>query len=188
MSLITIAEIVATITGIMCVVLQTKERISAWPLGIISVGISVIIFFQSKLYSDVILHVSYVFLNIYGWYNWSQLRKGDRSDVVITSLRKHQVILVAAAIILVSGIWGYTMKAFTNADLVYFDAFTTVGSLIAQFLLTRKIIENWILWIIVDVVAVNMYIFKELYLMAFLFFVYLVICIKGYKDWKKVMF
>jgi nicotinamide mononucleotide transporter len=187
MALQLIAETIASFSGIICVYLQTKERISAWPFGILSVGISAIIFYNSKLYSDVILHVCYVFLNLYGWYHWARLRRGDLSKMLITSLTKMHILMLSMGLIVLTFFWGYIMKSFTDADLVYFDAFTTVGSLIAQFLLTRKIIENWILWIVIDLVAVNMYIYKGLYLIAFLFFVYLLICVKGLNDWRKII-
>ncbi|MDX1479831.1 MAG: nicotinamide riboside transporter PnuC, partial [Saprospiraceae bacterium] len=80
---------------------------------------------------------------------------------------------------------GYGMGHYFGASLSYFDAFTTMGSFIAQYLLARKILQNWLLWIIVDVVAVSVYTYKGIYIIAGLFAVYLVLCIKGYADWKK---
>jgi len=77
------------------------------------------------------------------------------------------------------------MTTYTDAALPYFDAFTTVGSLVAQVLLAKKYIGNWIIWIIVDMVAINVYLFKGLYYFAFLFFVYLILCIIGFVQWKK---
>lgn len=183
MSIWIVTELLAVISGVVCVYLQTKERISAWPFGIFSVSLSVLIFYRARLYSDVILHVVYVFLNLYGWWHWSKRRNGDISEMEVMSLNKTQKTLAVPAILLASYLWGYAMSKMTNADLVYFDAFTTVGSLGAQLLMTRKIIENWILWILVDLVAINMYLYKGLILMAVLFFIYLVICIRGWKEW-----
>ncbi len=182
--LMQILEILATISGILCVYLQTREKILAWPFGLLSVSILVFVFYSSRLYSDVILHVIYIGLNIYGWWYWSA--NVDKTDhTPIQSLSRRMFIIWAFIIVLGAILWGFGMNAITNADLVYFDAFTTVGSLSAQYLLARKVIQNWIIWIIVDVVAVNVYVIKELYFTAFMFFVFLLLCIKGYRDWKR---
>jgi nicotinamide mononucleotide transporter len=180
-----ILQLVATITGILCVYLQTREKILAWPFGIISVSISAYIFLQSGLYSDVILHMVYVVLNIYGWWNWHTSRRSDTSLAPILLLTKQAWFIWAITIVIGTGVLGVLMGHYTNASVPYFDAFTTVGSLVAQYLLAKKILQNWILWILVDVVAINVYIYKEIYIIAFLFLVYLMLSTKGYFDWKK---
>ncbi|RMD68810.1 MAG: nicotinamide riboside transporter PnuC, partial [Bacteroidetes bacterium] len=83
--------------------------------------------------------------------------------------------------------WGWFMATHTDADFPYFDAFTTVASLVAQYLMARKKLENWIIWIIVDVVAIQIYYLKGLYVTSFLFVVYLGLSIKGWIDWKRSM-
>jgi nicotinamide mononucleotide transporter len=180
-----VLQLLATVTGILCVYLQTREKILAWPFGIVSVSISVYIFLQSGLYSDVILHVVYIGLNVYGWWVWSTKRRSDNDVAPIVQLTNHQWIIWPIAIFIGAAILGTLMGHYTDASLPYFDAFTTIGSLVAQYLLAKKVFQNWALWIIVDVVAVNVYIYKELYIIAFLFFVYLLLCIKGHFDWKK---
>ncbi len=184
MSLITSLEIIAVISGIICVILQTRERIEAWLFGIISVTILVYIFYQSQLYSDLVLHVVYIFLNIFGWYSWTKNKLEDAPSPILQLSRKEWVLsgTIIAAMTLVIG---YLMGKHTDADLYYFDAFTTSGSLVAQFLLAKKYLQNWIIWIIVDLVAIPVYLYKELYFVAFLFFVYLLICIYGYFSWNK---
>jgi nicotinamide mononucleotide transporter len=180
-----ILQLVATFSGILCVYLQTREKILAWPFGIISVSISVFIFMQSGLYSDVILHLVYVVLNIYGWWVWSTHRRSDSDLAPIISLRKRDWILWSIVIVTGSFLLGALMSRYTDASVPFFDAFTTVGSLVAQFLLAKKVLQNWMLWILVDVVAINVYIYKEIYIIAFLFFVYLLLSTKGHFDWKK---
>ena len=91
----------------------------------------------------------------------------------------------ALIIFIGASVWGFTMNTLTNADLVYFDAFTTVGSLSAQYLLARKILQNWLIWIVVDIVAINVYLIKGLYFTAFMFLIFLLLCIKGFIDWRK---
>lgn len=183
--LLTVFEVIAVLTGIICVALQTKEIIWAWPFGIVSVSISVFIFYQSQLYSDVILHLVYIFLNIYGWHYWFQKRKSPSEDAPIQYLNNFKFLIWSIGILVGTSIWGYGMNKWTGADLAYLDAFTTVGSLAAQLLLARKVLQNWIIWIIVDIVAVNVYIYKEIYFIAFLFFIYLLLAVYGYFDWKK---
>jgi len=177
-------EIIATITGILAVGLQAKEKIMAWPFAIVSVAILAYIFFVQRLYSDFGLHVIYIFLNIYGWLVWSN--KSKDQEVTPTLLMNWNQIGIAS-LITVAGtfILGYTMKENTDADVPYFDAFTTSGSLVAQFLLAKKYLQNWAFWIVVDLVAIPLYIYKELYIVAFLFVVYLGICVYGYWSWKK---
>jgi len=179
-------EIVATISGIIAVFLQAKEKILAWPFAIISVGISVVIFYNSKLYSDFGLHIIYIFLNLFGWYTWN--KRPQENSVLATKVLSTSGVLIA----IVVTIWGclglgYAMHNYTDADLPFYDAFTTSGSLVAQYLLAKKYLQNWLLWIVVDLVAIPLYIYKGLYFFAFLFLVYLLICIYGYMSWRKEM-
>lgn len=186
MDLLTSFEIVATITGIVCVSLQAWEKIAAWAFGIVSVTLLAYVYYHSKLYSDFGLHIIYIFLNIYGWYVWSGKKESlDYSPILLLNIK--QVLFYSTLTVLMSLALGYLMGTYTDADLYYFDAFTTSGSLVAQFLLAKKYIQNWLWWIIVDIVAVPIYIYKELYFVAFMFSVYLVICIIGYLSWKKTI-
>lgn len=177
-------EIVSTITGILCVWLQTREKILAWPFGIVSVSLAAVIFFNSQLYSDFLLHIIFLILNIYGWYVWS-VRSTEDDDAPILLMTWRQRAFIGPVIIAVSLLWGYLVDRSTNADLPYFDSFTTVGSLFAQYLLSRKVLENWLIWIVVDVVAINMYLYKGLYYFAFLFGVYLILCLSGWVKWRR---
>jgi len=177
-----IAELVATVTGILCVYLQTQEKRIAWIFGIISVSILAGLFFRGNLLSDFVLHIIFLVLNIYGWFTWRQY---DQTNLSVLTFARKGWLWTIGIIIIVTPIWGYMMQRFFNPDLVFFDAFTTVGSLVAQYLLAKKYLENWLVWIVVDVVAVSMYTYKGLYFVAFLFIVYLFLCTKGYIDWKK---
>ena len=179
-------EIIAAIPGLLAVWLQAREKILAWPFAIVSVAILAYIFFFQRLYSDFGLHVIYIFLNVYGWIVWSN--KEDTEEVRPTLIMDWKQIGLASGITLIgTAILGYVMNENTDADVPYFDAFTTCGSLVAQYLLARKFLQNWIFWIVVDLVAIPLYIYKGLYVVAALFVVYLGICIYGYWSWKKAM-
>ena len=179
-------ELIAAIAGVICVYLQTRENIWAWPFGLLSVSILVYVFFQHRLYSDMILHFIYIGLNGYGWWYWTHNLSGE-AKTPIKSLTNKRVAQWVLVVLVGTFIWGYGMTNYTDADLAYVDAFTTVGSLCAQFLLAKKIIQNWIFWIVVDVIAVNVYMYKELYFTAGMFLVFLLLCMKGFRDWRKTL-
>ncbi|HFA48876.1 MAG TPA: nicotinamide riboside transporter PnuC [Bacteroidetes bacterium] len=185
-TLLTSLELIATICGLVHVFLLTREKVIAWPFGIATVTIYVYIFYVSKLYSDTILHVFYIFINTYGWYNWSR-RKKETAAVKVSYLSPSGVAILVGTIIAGTLIWGYIMDTRTDASFAYFDAYTTVASLSAQYLLTQKKIENWVVWIAVNIVAMPIYFMKGLYLTSGLYFVYLLLVISGFVEWRKVL-
>lgn len=176
-------EIVAVITGFACVYLQTRENVLAWPLGIISVVLYVYIFWDVRLYSDMILNSIYIILNVYGWWTWQE-KKEESDNLKIERLKWPGQLMALVTIIVGTYFWGTLMQQTTDASFPYGDAFTTITSLVAQFLLTRKVIDNWFLWIIADVVAIYIYCTKGIYLTAGLFVGYLLLCILGWVQWQ----
>lgn len=191
MGIFQILEVISMLTGIACVFFQTQEKIIAWPFGIVSVTLAVFVFRNEMLYSDFILHIIYIALNAYGWWFWSQRLKSSDSSVQeqapIRAMNLQFFSYWALFILLFAWVWGTYMDQLFEASFPYFDAFTTVGSLAAQYLLAKKIIQNWLIWIVVDVVAIGIYMAKGLYFFSFLFFVYLILCIYGYINWRKAL-
>ena len=179
-------ELLAVVFGLIAVYFNTREIVWAWPTGIIGVVLSGILFYQVRLYSDLILHVLYVGLGFYGWYEWLYGGK-NRSTLRVTTLSPNQLL----SLIALGGVGtlavGYLFDRYTDADLAYWDAFTTSFSLVGQYMLAKKKLENWILWIVVDVVASGIYVYKELYLLALLYFLYLGLAPYGYHRWRKSM-
>ena len=177
-------EITAVIFGFLCVYFTIKENIWCWPTGLVQVFLYIFIFFEAKLYSDVILHIIYVGMQFYGWYFW--LHGGKmRKEAVVSQLPRTQlvgslIVSVAATVLL-----GYFMASRTDASLPYADAFTTVFSLVAQWLLSRKILESWYFWIAVDCVAIGVYYAKDLHLTAGLYTAFLFMAIAGLLRWKR---
>lgn len=149
-------EAIAVVFGLLCVWLTVRENIWCWPTGLIQVTIYVFIFYQVRLYSDLILHVVYIAMQLYGWQHW--LRGGnDKTALPISTLAPSGRALWSLTVVAGSAAWGYVMSAHTNASVPYWDAFTTVASLVAQWLLARKKLESWIFWIMVDVAATGIY-------------------------------
>lgn len=177
-------EVIAVIFGLLCVGFSVRQSIWTWPTGLVQVSLYVVIFYQAKLYSDVILHVIYVGVQFFGWYQWLHGGK-DHGRLPVSELSGRARGGWITTAILGSAAWGSGMSSLTDAALPYGDAFTTVASLIAQWLMAKKKIENWLFWIVVDVVAVGIYTVKELYLTAGLYGVFLVMCVLGYRAWKR---
>ncbi|MDP6708295.1 MAG: nicotinamide riboside transporter PnuC [Alphaproteobacteria bacterium] len=176
-------EIAATAFGLACVYLYIRENIWCWPTGIAMVVLYAYIFYEVRLYSDMALQVVYIFVQVYGWRYW--LKGVDDSEVPITTLSQRQWLQVAVVTGLGTFLLGTFMVELTDADLPYWDATTTAMSLMAQFLIGRKKLENWLLWIAVDVLAIGIYLYKELYLTAGLYAVFLVMASVGYVAWRR---
>lgn len=177
-------EIVASISGLLCIYLLIKRNIWCWFFGLIQVSLYSYVFFQAKLYSDTALHVVYIVLQFYGWWNWKKHKMHD-SDLIVESGSLSSFGSWWLLAFVSAGSLGWLMSAHTDASFAYADAFTTCSSLIAQFLLTRRYWFNWLFWIIVDVVAIYIYLQKGLYPTAILYFVLLVMCFFGLYAWLK---
>lgn len=181
-----IIEFIAVVFGLGNVYFLTRQKVIAWPLGIATVSIYSYIFYQSHLYSDFILHLIYIALNVYGWWNW--IYGGQTTaELNVTRLTGKAILWWSITLLLGFILWGWYMDNYTQADYAYADAFTTVASLIAQYLIAKKKLENWLLWIIVDIVAIQIYLLKELYWTSGLYFIYLLLCIYGFVSWKNKM-
>ncbi len=177
-------EIVASISGLLCIYFLIKRNIWCWFFGLIQVSLFTYVFFQAKLYSDTALHIVYIGLQFYGWWNWKNHEINDNELIVengsLTSFSSWCLLAVVT-----TGCLGWLMSTHTDASFAYPDAFTTCSSLIAQFLLTRRYWFNWIFWIIVDVVAIYIYLQKGLYPTATLYFILLIMCFFGLYAWLK---
>lgn len=177
-------EALAAITGLLSVYLVTKQNIWCWPIGLVSVLAAAIVFFDSLLYSDMILHVYFFGMNVYGWIHWSS-KPAEGAVLPISTMSLIQNGLWLLLTIAGTLLWGYTMSSNTNAALPYGDAFITVGSFIAQWFVAQKRLENWVYWFIIDVVAISIYAMKGLYLFSIQYFIFLILCVIGYQNWKK---
>jgi nicotinamide mononucleotide transporter len=176
-------EIAGVITGLLCVYLAAKNNIWNWPFAAISVIIYIFIFFESRLFADMGLQVYFLGMNIYGWWYWSQ-RATSEKKVPVARVTKTELLVSAVAIAIFTFILGSILK-YTTASFPYLDSFCTACSLVAQVFLARKVLENWLIWIFVDVIYVGVYIYKDLHLTALMYAVYVAIALMGYFDWKK---
>lgn len=185
-----ILEVIAFFTGLLCVWLAALNNIWNWPFAIICTGISVFVFADKRLYADMGQYVYLFCSNIYGWYYWSR-RSQDEKPVPVTTISKKQILISTAAIVILSPALGLTLVKlapalhYQPAAYPYLDSFCTVCSLTAQILLARKVMENWLIWVFVDIIYIGVYATKGLDWFAVLFLVYTGLAIFGYLDWRK---
>jgi nicotinamide mononucleotide transporter len=177
-------EILAVLFGIVSVYLSTRENIWSWPTAIVNVSLYFVVFYEAKLYADMGLQVVYLVLSIYGWYEW--LYGGEnRTELHVTRVSRALAVRLALIGIVTAATLGTILARLTDAALPYLDSATTSTSLVAQWMMTRKIVENWAVWVVVDVVYIGMFIYKSLYLTAGLYAVFLVLAVMGYRQWKR---
>lgn len=179
-------EWLGVFTGILCVWLAAKNNIYTWPIAIISVVVYMFIFFESKLYADTGLQVYFLIMNIYGWYYWSKSTNNPQATRPIVTIGQKEILLSIVGIFVFTFLLGQLLYKNTDASFPYLDSFCTACSLVAQIFLARKIIQNWLIWIFVDMIYVGMYISKDLYATAVMYALYVYIASVGYLDWKKL--
>lgn len=184
MSLFTWLEIAATVFGLVSVYLTTRQSIWCWPTGLVMVSLYVVIFFHAKLYSDTLLQVVYIFVQFYGWFHWRR-GGGPAGELPVSRLTPRGWL----GWLLVSGVGsvllGTGMARWTDAAFPYADAAITALSLVAQWLMARKVLENWHFWIAVDILAIGVYLGKSLYLTTGLYAVFLALCVLGLVEWHR---
>jgi nicotinamide mononucleotide transporter len=178
------AELLGFITGVLNVWLVTRENIWSWPLGVLNAGFYSVVFARTGLYSDTGLQVVYLVLSLYGWWHW--LRGGPSRDAVVVSRTPRRTALLLAGIALVSWVTLATItRRLPGAALPWLDAALVSVSLVAQYMMTRKLLEHWLLWIAVDVVYIGLFINRQLPLTAMLYTVFLVLAIIGSVHWHR---
>lgn len=178
------AEITGFVFGVAGIWLTIKENIWCFPVGLINVIVSLVLFYEQKLYSDAIQQIVYIVLLSYGWYKWVKGENKNGTLMISFSSRKLSFTLLMLCI-LFSVSAGMLFKNYTDASLPYWDATATALSFAAQWMIAKKKIENWLVWMVVNIVYTSIYLYKDLYLYALLFAVYFILAVKGWLDWKK---
>lgn len=183
-----LTEMLATIFWLLSVYFTIKENMWCWPTWIIMVALYIFIFYDVKLYSDMLLQIVFLFMQFYWWYywlHWRNKKKNEKLDIV--NLKSSKKIKWFIIWIIWTAILGYYMHSKTDASLPYLDAFNACLSLIAQRFLSKKIIENWHIWITVDVISIWMYMYKWLYLTTWLYVIFLILATLWLLEWKKIL-
>ena len=176
-----IIESVAVFFSILYVILALKESIWCWGAATISVILYIYICYTAQLYPETGLQVFYLLMAFYGYYQWN---KSDSTlQIQQWTITKHLLILLIGA--LLTFLMGFYFTIYTNAAMPLVDSFTTVFSVFATYMVTKKVLGNWLYWIVIDAVSVYLYFSRDLHLTSLLFIVYTVIAIFGYFSWLK---
>jgi nicotinamide mononucleotide transporter len=178
-------ELVAALLGAVSVWLTVRRIIWAFPIGIVMVVLYAWVFFEAKLYSDVLLQIAFAVMQVQGWIEW---RRGDKASdqlIAVRSLSNAQWIWTGGIQLIGTLALGYGMDRFTDAALPYLDAFAAVQSILAQWWMNKRYLENWILWIAVDEVYLIIYSSRELYYTTALYAIFLLMAVGGYLQWRR---
>lgn len=187
-------ELAGLIFGILTVVFLIRESVLTWPFGIAYVITAFVVFWEAKLYGDLLLHIFFLALNIYGWYYWVYGKKKAETELTVTKMSNASllkalgfsvvgVFVFAQMLIRIPGLF----EEMEPAALPYWDSTTSILSVTAMWLTARKKIDNWYFWFVINVLATGIYFYKELYFFSLLYFLYIGMAIMGYLAWKKTM-
>ena len=177
-------EAVAVLFILANVWLMVKENIWGWPAGIAGVILYAVVNYRAHLYSNAGLQIVYLILSIHGWYEWLHGGAG-RSELQITRASRRVWLYCSLAGVAGTFVLLGFLRLTTDAAFPIWDASTTSFSLVAQWMLNEKITENWLWWLVIDIVYVPIYIFGKLPLTAALYALFCVLSVKGYVDWKR---
>lgn len=181
-------ELIGTLTGLIYLYLEIRQNVWLWPLGIITSVFYIYIFFVSKFYADMGLQGYYLIVSFYGWYHWLHGGKKQNSgSLPISRITVKLAFWLSLVTLMLFFIIEFILERFTDSPVPIGDAFTTALSITATWMLARKIIEHWWLWVVVDGVSLALYIYKGLYPTSVLFVFYTAMSVVGYYQWKKEM-
>jgi len=178
-------ELISFLLSVITVVLNIRQTHWAWLFAIVSSATYAFVFFDARLYGDMGLQGVFIAVSVWGWYQW--LRGGEQhSALAVTRADAALWRKGIAAWLIGFALLAWFLATWTNTDVPYIDGFLTAGSLVGQVLLSRKKVENWTVWIVVDVLYVGLYVHKDLYLTAVLYAVFVVLAAIGLRAWSRI--
>jgi nicotinamide mononucleotide transporter len=182
-------EAAGVLFSVLYLVLAIRENLWCWPAAFVGSVLSVVVLFGARLYTEAGLNVFYAVMAVYGWYQW---RYGGRASgaaelpISVWPLRRHIIAIggtLAGGVVL-----GGIMSRYTPAAFPYLDSFVTLASIVTTYMVARKILENWLYWLVIDSLSLGLYVARDLYLYAGLFALYLVLVVLGllrwHRDWR----
>ena len=183
-----VLEIIGTFIGLVYLWLEYKASIYLWIAGIIMPAIYIFVYYEAGLYADFGINIYYLGAALYGWWIWKFGNKSQRSqELPITHMPKSKWLKAALIFVVALFLIAWILINHTDSNVVWWDAFTTALSIVGMWMLARKYLEQWWVWIVVDIVCVGLYIYKELYFTSALYALYAIIAIFGWLNWKKLM-
>lgn len=179
-------EIAGAVIGLLYLYLEYRASVYLWPVGVIMPLFYIYIFFVSRFYADMGINIYYLFASIYGWIQWNKSASQEQSLAISHMPFRYWSVALLALSILFAGI-AWILIRFTDSPVPFGDSFTTALSIVAMWMLANKYIEQWGLWIVVNVVSCALYAWKGLYPTALLYVVYSIVPVFGYFKWKQLM-
>lgn len=178
-------ELVAFVLAVLMVLLNIRVDPLAWPLAIASSALYFLLFWQSRLYGDASLQILFIVVALWGWWQWLRGTQADGSALRVRRLDARGRWIALGAVALAWPATGLFLKHYTDTDVPWWDAFPTAASLVGQWLLGRKYVENWPAWIAVNGVAVTLFAFKGLWLTTLLYTLFIVLSLFGWRAWSR---
>ena len=178
-----IIETIAVVLSVLYVILAAKQNIWCWAAAGISVALYIYICFSAQLYPETGLQIFYLLMAFYGYFQWN--KNNGELEIAQWTIGKHLLLILIGAI--VTFLMGFYFATYTNAKMPIVDSFTTVFSVFATYMVAKKILGNWLYWIVIDAVSIYLYFSRDLHLTSLLFMVYTIIAIFGYFAWIKKM-
>ena len=180
-------EVLGAILGVLYIVFSVKQNILTWPTGLLTSLLYIVVFYNSKFYAGMGLQAYYVVVSIYGWFYWL---KGTQTETQAKNVQVRKTSVKLWRKLIVSSILIYllilfVLLNFTDSDIPYLDSLTTALSIVATWMLARKYIEHWLIWIFVDLLSSALYVYKNLWPTVILFLIYTFMAYLGYTEWLK---
>jgi len=177
-------EIFGFVSGAACVFLAARRNVLNYPVGVVSAMVFIVVFFEVRLYADLGLQVVYIVLGITGWIGWQRSKAVDERVATIRTPRRAIPILVLA-FVAIAALLAVLLMTFTDSTTPVADAATTASSLVAQFMLNRRWIETWFVWIATDIALIGLFLVKDLWITSALYLVFIALCVLGYRTWRR---
>ena len=183
-------EYIAVFLGLAYIFLAMKQSLWCWPAAFISTSIYTLLFWQGFLYMESLLNFYYLIMAIYGWWQWRGTRSAsldtlETKQIQSWTLSRHATWISAGLIVAL--VLGFLLDSYTDAKMAYLDSFTTVFAIFATYLVTQKVLENWLYWVVIDFASVYLYLQNDYLPTAALFVLYTFMALWGYRVWLKSM-
>jgi nicotinamide mononucleotide transporter len=178
-------EIAGVILSLIYIYLSIKQKVSLWFFGFLSSAFYIVVFFNTKFYADMSLQFYYLIISIYGWFHWKYGKPDSEHELTATKISHRLILQLTLSSFIIYFIYYIILAKFTDSTIPKADSLVGMFSVIGTWMLARKLVENWLVWIVADGIAAGLFYYKGLYLTSALFIIYTIMAVIGYQQWKK---
>lgn len=180
----TALELIATLLALSYTVLAIRHSLWCWPAALASTVLTLQIMLSANLYTDALLQLYYAGMALYGWWNWQQLRNQSGLAQQVVEWRGSQHLRLISLTALAGLLLGYLMQQYTSTDFAWLGAQISCFAVVTTYLVAKKVVSNWLYWIVIDAASIYMYLQKDLYFFSALFVIYTLTAASGYFAWR----